>query len=70
MESIIELITISFGKKPVRGGIPANDSIRIIRIRGIKKWILHILNKSKIVFELVIINNIKIGVTVRQYIEK
>lgn len=37
LEPIIELITISFGKKPVRGGMPANDSIRIIRISGIKK---------------------------------
>ena len=69
-ELIIELITRSFGKNPVSGGIPANDNIKITTINGIKKWILYILNKSKIVFELVIINRIKIGVTVKQYIKK
>lgn len=70
LDSTIVIITISFGINPVRGGTPANDNIKSIKIAGIRKWTLLMLNKSKMVFEFVIMNVRNTGVTVMQYIMK
>ncbi len=63
-------MTISFGRNPVSGGIPASDRSAIAIIMATIGFILNILNIDLMVFELIRFMIRKIGATMIEYIMK
>jgi hypothetical protein len=68
--SINLVITISLGINPVKGGMPAKDSILIAIRIVITIFVLNKLYIDLIVFELMIFMIRKIGATTTVYIMK
>lgn len=61
---------INFGIKPVSGGIPARDSIRIAIANTNTVFLLNKLCSVLIVFELIVFMMMKIGNTIIEYMMK
>ncbi len=63
-------ITISFGRNPVSGGIPASDRSATAIIIATTGFILNMLNIDLMVFELIKFIIRKIGATIIEYMIK
>lgn len=70
LNSINLVITINLGINPVKGGIPARDSILIAMRIVIVAFVLNKLYMDLIVFELAVFIIKKIGATTKVYIIK